>query len=500
MSDSITNSWKCTVCGYVHHGDSAPDCCPLCGAGMTAFEAVASSQEPPIKQAPSKWRCLICGYQHDGDSPPGKCPLCGAAADEFEPVVSDDTDLGVSDVSDEIVVVGGGIAGFSAIETMRSINSNAKITLISREPYLPYYRLNLTRFLAGEIQEDTLPIKPQSWYDDNGIEVLLNEDVVDIDLSASKVVLESGGEVSYQKLILATGAHPFIPPFPGAGRENVLSIRSLDQVKSLRDMKLEGKKCVCIGGGILGLETAAGLARRGADVTVLEGYGWLLPRQLNQKASELLLMYVQNLGIKVISGAKTKEIVGDERVWNVTLEDGSDVPADLVIITTGVRSNTCLARKAGLDVNNGIVVDHYMQTSNENIYAAGDTAEFQGQLYGIWNPAQYQGSIAGMNALGQKAEFGGIPRSNTIKVMGVDMFSIGQIKTEDGSYTVLEDSHDDTYRAFIFRDNLIVGCILLGDTKLAAVVKDYIEKKKDLSSLLSTNPTASDAVKYFSSN
>ena len=275
------------------------------------------------------------------------------------------------------------------------------------------------------------------------------------------------------------------------------SLRTAEDARQILAACRAGAKCVCIGGGLLGLETAGGLARQGADVTLLEGHGWLLPRQLNQQAGEILNQYVVATGIKLRIKASTREIVGNGRVQGVLLEDGSIVPAELVVIATGIRSNSHLARRAGLEVNQGVVVDNLLATSHPDVFAAGDVTEHHGQVYGIWGPSQYQGSIAAMNMAGGCVEFGGIPRSNTLKVLGLDLFSIGRINPEDASFRTFDHEADGCYFRFVFRDNRLVGTVLLGETKLTATVKRGVESGADFSELLAECRTAPEVIAAF---
>jgi nitrite reductase (NADH) large subunit len=216
---------------------------------------------------------------------------------------------------------------------------------------------------------------------------------------------------------------------------------------------------------------------------------------LNQRAGEILNRYVLGTGIKLRTKAVTREIVGNGRVRGVLLEDGGIVPAELVVIATGIRSNSQLARQAGLEVNQGVVVDNLLATSHPDIFAAGDVAEHRGQVYGIWGPSQYQGSIAGMNMAGGCVEFGGIPRSNTLKVLGLNLFSIGQINPSDSSFRIFDHEADGRYFRFVFRDERLAGAVLLGDTKLTAAVKKAVENRGDFSQLLTRCPTALEVIK-----
>ncbi len=489
-------AWLCSVCGYVHHGPEPPDMCPVCGAPKEAFEAYAAEAKPSAKLNVRRWQCLNCGFVHSGPEPPEICQVCGSPKDCFEPLIEVAERPNQAETAVKVIVAGAGIAGLAAVEAVRNASPNAEITLISKESILPYYRLNLTRYLAGEITEAELPIKPQSWFTENRVRLLLGTEVSKILLDQKAVELHQGDVLPFDKLILTVGAHPYMPPFPGSHREGVTTLRTLADANKILQSGLHKKNCVCIGGGILGLETAGAIARSGANVTLLEGHGWLLPRQLNKKAGDILAKHVKSSGIKLITKARTQEILGDERAHGVLLEDGSVIDSDLVIVTTGIRSNSYLGRMAGLDVNQGIVVDNLLSTSHSDVFAAGDIAEHRGCVYGTWGPAQYQGSIAGMNAVGANTEFAGISRSNALKVLKLELFSIGQIEAKDGSYEAIDSETDDAFFRFVFRDTHLVGSILLGDARIAAQIKKAVESKFDFSDLLGRHPAAEEVIQF----
>ncbi len=496
MSDQPAKAWRCRVCGYIHRGDEPPETCPVCGATRENFEPYVEEPEPAAKPAAAQWRCVNCGYVHDGSEPPKTCPVCGAPRNRFEPLGAT-AEAGAEPTGlRRAVVIGAGVAGLSAAEALRAASPDTEIVLIAKEPGLPYYRLNLTRYVAGEVGEQDLPLKPESWYEESEIQLMRGAEAIDVDLDERVVHLRDGQTASFEKLILTAGAHPFIPPLPGTTREGVTRFRTVDDARRIVEAAERGAKIVCIGGGILGLETVGGLARRGADVTLLEGHEWLLPRQINAAASPLLERHLEGLGVRLRKQARVAEILGDEHVRSVLLKDARAVPADLVVIATGVRPNSYLARMAGLTVNQGVVVDNRLCTSNPDVLAAGDVAEHRGVVYGLWGPAQYMGSIAGRNAAGQVSEFGGIPRSTTLKVLGIDLFSIGQFDPLDASYEAYDHEGENTYSRFVFRDGLLVGAILLGDAALTAPVKSAVEGKTDLSGLLAKRPSAADVMDY----
>ena len=473
--------WKCDVCGYIHEGEFPPEQCPVCGVGPENFslmEAVVSEPVPAV----SAWVCTICGNVHAGDAPPALCPLCAADASAFEPQGAATTPGTTSATAADIVIVGAGIAGMTAAEHARKQAPDAKITLLSKEAGPPYYRLNLTRLLAGEVDEESLVLKPERWFADNRIE-LREAEVAAIDSAGHKLTLADGATLVYDRLILANGAHPFIPPIPGAERPGVHVLRSLDDVRMLLAEIGDGTRCVCIGGGVLGLEAAGALAKHGLDITVLEGFDWLLPRQLAQPGGNLLSGHIANLGMKVRCGVRVKALTGGDRVAGVELSDGELIPADMVVLATGVRPNTHLARQCGVDVGHGVLVSDRMVTSEADIYAAGDVSEHRGVVYGIWPASYAQGVVAGTNAAGGSVEFRGLPPSNQLKVLDVPVFSIGEFTATDGSFSLWERADATSYRRLLGRDGRLVGANLYGDIGLAGPIRDAIESGKHLREL-----------------
>jgi nitrite reductase (NADH) large subunit len=375
--------------------------------------------------------------------------------------------------------VGGGIAALTAAEHARSLSDRVAIRMVSREKELPYYRLNLTRFLSGEVGDDSLPIKDRAWFDENRIE-WVQGDVVRLDRSGKSIRLHDGRELDYDRLVLANGSHPFLPPIPGFNRQRTYTFRTRADALAILEDAQAGARCVCIGGGLLGLETASALAARGARVVVLEGHKWLLPRQLPERAGRMLQEHLREAGVVVRCEARTKELVGDESVRAVELQDGSELPADCVIVCTGIRPNSYLARQSGLKVDTGIIADDGMFTSDPDILAAGDVAEHRGMLYGIWPASFAQGVVAGINAAGSSADFTGIPRANRLKVKDVDLFSIGLVNPQDASCEIHEEERDGAYTCLVTRDGRLVGAALYGDTRAAGILQEAIESSRQV--------------------
>lgn len=395
-----------------------------------------------------------------------------------------------------VLIVGAGIAGVSAAEAVREAAPDADVTLISRERELPYYRLNLIRYIAGDISEQRLPLHPEGWYAERAIELRIGEEVRQLELSEKEAVLANRERVSFDRLILATGAHPFVPAVPGVLREGVVSLRTAEHARQIMDLLSPGLRCVCIGGGLSGLEVAAALVRRDVEVTVVEERNWLLPLQLNRRAGEIVASYMLQLGVKLHTGSRAREIVGDERVAGVELEDGAHLEADCVVISTGVRSNCYTANRAGLAVNEGLIVNDYLAASHPGVFGAGDVAEHRGVLYGIWSAAQKQGRIAGLNAAGVPTEFSGLPRSNMLRVVGLSVFSIGVFAPEEAGFEVIEGEADGRYARFVFRQGHLLGAVLVGDTSLVGAVRSCVEQKRDCSNLLRLKPTATEIIEH----
>ena len=399
-----------------------------------------------------------------------------------------------TDPNKRYIIIGGGIAGVSAAEAIHAEQPESDITLISEEPNLPYFRMSLTRYLAGEVEREKLELHNQQWYLQNHITILVNTHVDSIDAQNKQVSLANGQQLSYDKLILASGAHPNVPPFPGRELKGAQTLRTLEDADLVMEVARKKAKIVCIGGGLLGLEVAGAVARQGAQVTVLEGLNWLLPRQLDADASAILKDIIEKLGIRVIVPAVTKALHGEGKVESVELGDGQILPADLVLISTGVSANLELAKSAGLAVNRGVLVDNHMVTSNPDILAAGDLTEFQGRVYGLWVPAKKQGKIAGQNAVGKAANFLGDPPSTRLKVLGVDVFSVGQFSPCQEGDRLLAECKDGGYRSFLFREGKMIGSILLGDAGIANNVKAAIEGERDFSSVLTDTVSVEQVV------
>jgi nitrite reductase (NADH) large subunit len=438
-----------------------------------------------------RFRCSICGYIHQGNEPPETCPVCGAGSDAFVPEAEPSAAPVASPVVAEFpafsagprwVVLGGGIAGLSAIEAAREANPEASILLVHREDTLPYNRLNLTRYLAGAADKDHLVIHPRSWFEEQRI-ILVHAEARSLDLGLRRVILENGQEVAYDGLVIATGSHAFVPPIPGVRRGGVHVLRTLADADAILECARPGARCVCIGGGLLGLETAGGLAGRGLNVTVLDESRWLLSRQLAQSASARLTAHLGEIGITIRTGAKVAEIMGDESVRAVALGDGTEVAADLVVLAAGVRPNVGFARAAGLVVKRALVIDDNLRTSDPLVLAAGDVAEHRGITWGLWTVALEQGKLAGRNLAGAAGIIQGTPPATQLKVLAWPVFSMGRFEPEDPEDRVLEQADQTRLVRILLRKDVVIGGNIVGDTALAGALRRAVQEKLPLAAV-----------------
>ena len=389
------------------------------------------------------------------------------------------------------VIVGNGIAGITAAQSIVRADSAAEVRVLGAEPYPYYQRPRLWELIAGEIKQDALYFRPPEWYAGRGIQVQLGVRVTAFDPQAHLLVLSDGSRVEYDRLLLATGGRAFVPPFDGADKKGVFSLRSLDDALAIKRQAQVASTAAVIGGGLLGLETARALLSANLDVTVIEFAPHLLPRQLDEEGAQVLQSRLEAMGLRILTGAATEAILGDERATGVQLGDGRVVDGQVVLISTGIRSRVELAREAGLEVNRGLVVDEHLRTSAPGVYAAGDVAEFEGQVYGIIPAAIEQAQVAAANMVAgpstgsgrSSAVYSGTVPSTTLKIAGIDLTCLGQATATGDEFTILRQSDraNGIYRRLALREGKIVGAILLGDKQDVRVLKKLISTGRDVS-------------------
>jgi nitrite reductase (NADH) large subunit len=380
-----------------------------------------------------------------------------------------------------IVVVGNGLAGTMAAKMLRQADRTLDIDVFGAEAHAYYPRPNLIELLAGRMPEERIFAFPPAWYATEKIGLRLSSPVHRAIPESGRVQFASGHLEAYDVLLLAEGASPAVPALPGAGRTGVFTLRTLDDVRAILErLEKSGPRAVVVGGGLLGLEIARALKQRGADVTVIEFFPYLLPRQLDPPGAAILQKQIEAAGIRVRNGAVTEEILGDAEVSGLRLKSGETIPAGLVLIAAGVRPNTDVARSAGVEVDKGVLVDDHMRTSRPGIYAAGDAIQHNGRLYGFIPAAFEQARTAADAILGGPRVYAGTVPSNTLKVMGIALTSVGQIQPEKPHHEELRREIVDAgiYRKIVLENGRLIGAIWMGDKRgVEAVVKAVIEKR-----------------------
>ena len=384
---------------------------------------------------------------------------------------------------ERLLVVGAGMASVRLAEELgaRSPGGYA-ITIVSKEPHAPYNRVLLSSFLAGETHERDLALRAPDWFAAHGIVLLSGAGVASIDAERQQALLGDGTRLAYDRLVLATGSNALRLPIPGNALPGVLAFRDLDDVRRLR-VAAPGSRAVVIGGGLLGIEAAYGLARRGLAVTLLHIMPRLMERQLDARAAMLLKEAMERKGIEVLLEAQTTAIEGNGNAERVLLKDGRRLPAELVVMAAGIRPETALARSMGLEVGRAIKVGDTLETSRPRVYAIGECAEHRGTCYGIVEPAYEQARVLAAHLAGQSAAYAGSVMAVSLKVSGVPVFSMGDYEGQDADIITLEDQAAGTYRKLVVRDGRLVGVVLFGDTGDAFWYRELITQGTPLAKL-----------------
>ncbi|ENV78980.1 MULTISPECIES: nitrite reductase small subunit NirD [Acinetobacter] len=388
------------------------------------------------------------------------------------------TNNGISQDKLKLVLIGNGLAGMRCLEDLLDMAPERyEVTVIGEEPWGNYNRIMLSPVLSGEKTIEDIMLHPHAWYSDKGIKFIAQDPAVKIDRTRKVVHTEKGERIDYDRLIIATGSKPFIPPVQGADLNGVISFRDIYDVNTMVKYCETKKNAVVIGGGLLGLEAAYGLKQRGMNVTVLHLMDRIMDRQLDKRASEMLRHSIEQKGIQIITEANTEALLGkDGHVNQVRLKDGTILDADLVIFAVGIRPNIALAQSAGLRCHRGILVNDTMQTFDPSIYAVGECIEHRGQTFGLEEPLWGQAFICATHL----AEHGSLTfKSPTVptqlKVSGVDVFSAGRIdleqsdasaiSKEDYEDIILNDDKRQIYKRIIIQKDKVIGAVLFGDTE-----------------------------------
>jgi len=385
-------------------------------------------------------------------------------------------------VSEPLVIVGNGMAAARLVDELAKVAlGRYAIAVIGDEPRLAYNRVLLSSVLAGETASHDIELRPAAWWRDRGVTLKYGCVATEIDVGRRELKIANEESIGFSRLVLTTGSTPLRLNLPGAGLAGVHTFRDSRDVDLLLTLAAQKKRVVVVGGGLLGLEAAYGLAKAGTLVTLIHLMDRLMERQLDAPAAELLKSLVERKGIRVMLGANTARVLGETRVEGIELTDGRRIDADAVIFAAGIRPNIALAQDAGIPVNRGIVVDDHLQTGAPDIFALGECAEHRGICYGLVEPAYEQARVLARFLAGGAAAYGGSVVATNLKVSGVSVFSAGDFIDADGTETiVLDDVRHGTYKKLVVSDGRLTGAVLVGDVGDALWYLELIRNREPI--------------------
>lgn len=383
-----------------------------------------------------------------------------------------------------LVVVGNGMAGMACVDQILKLSQDFKITVLSEEPHYNYNRILLSSVLAGEKSGDEILINSQDWYDKHAITLRRGVKAVDVDAKRKVVIAQSGEEISYDRLLLATGSNPFVPPINGVNKQGVFTFRNLADTEAILENCKTAQRAVVIGGGLLGLEAAYGIFKRGVNVTVVHLSSRLMDVQVDEIGGQFLKREIEKIGMTVLLNKNTSEILGNGHVDGVAFKDGDAIKADMVVIACGIRPNSELGKKAGLKVNRGIVVNDHMETSDPDIFAVGECVEHREKVYGLVAPLYDQGKVLAATITGNKGPvYEGSVLATKLKVAGIELFSAGDFQAKEADKEVIsyQDHGFGIYKKVVVSYDWVAGAILIGDTSDANRFLEMIRKQEVVS-------------------
>jgi nitrite reductase [NAD(P)H] large subunit len=369
-------------------------------------------------------------------------------------------------MSEPLVIIGNGMAGARLCEELaRHALGRYAVAVVGEEPQLAYNRVLLSSVLAGDVPANDITLKPAGWWRDRGVTLCYGAPVTAVDTATRTITSADGKMLHYAKLVFATGSRPVRLPIEGAALDGVLTFRDMADVAAISGAARKGIRAVVIGGGLLGIEAAYGLAKAGGRVTLVHLMDRLMERQLDARAAGMLKRAIEAKGIQVLVSAATSRLLGDERVEAVELKDGRIIPTDLVVVAVGIKPNAEIAAAAGLAVNRGIVVDDQLSTSMADVFAIGECAEHRGICYGLVEPAHEQAHLLAERLAGRHVHYGGSVNATNLKVSGVQVFSAGDFIGATGTESiVLADPGLGIYRKLVIAGGRLAGAVLYGDT------------------------------------
>jgi len=394
----------------------------------------------------------------------------------------------------QFIIIGNSAAGIAGVEAIRQRDKDSKIIVISDEDYSSYCRCLISYYLAGEVKEDKILLRPKEFYTENNIELLLNKKVSKVDPKKNRIVCEDKTSLTYDALLIATGGSPKFPETPGIKKRGVFGFRTIKDAKEIEGLLPVTKTACVLGGGLIGLKAAYGLKKRNIDVRVIIKSKQVLSQMLDFEAAAFVQKKLEENGIEVILGQDVTEVIGDEgELKAVKLDSGKAIGCSLVIVGKGVAANTGLIKETEIKVNEGIIANNLLQTNIANIYTAGDVCESFDLTLGklsmnaLWPIAVEQGKIAGSNMTGANLNYEGSLGMNSIEFFGLPVISLGvyKVKADDPSLEELKvlDAKSNLYKKLILKGNILIGAIFAGDIKNSGVFLRLIRERIDISSI-----------------
>ena len=382
----------------------------------------------------------------------------------------------------KVIIIGNGLAGTIAAKTIREQDRTVEIDVFADEKYHYYPRPNLIEFLAGNLPLERIFAFPEEWYSEQNVNVHLEKPGIRIFPDSKEIEVAGGKREKYDFLVLANGSLAFVPPIKGAEKQGVFTLRTLDDAFEILDYLKDRRRVTVIGGGLLGLETARAVKSRDMEVEVVEFFGHLLPRQLDPQGGSLLKGQIEKMGINVHLGLACEEVLGQDSVTDLRFKGGREIQTDMALVAAGVRPNLRIAQEAGLETDRGLVVDDYLQSSHPDIWAAGDITQHAGRVYGIIPASFNQARIAALNVLAQRQKYEGTIPSNTLKVVGIDLTSVGMVNPEDESFEELrvENADKGTYKKIVVKNGEVCGLICIGTKKGVSEISRLISRKANV--------------------
>ncbi|EEM92971.1 MULTISPECIES: NAD(P)/FAD-dependent oxidoreductase [Bacillus] len=387
------------------------------------------------------------------------------------------------------VIIGSGVAAVNAAKTIREYDKGSNIFIFGEEPSLPYKRIKLSKDLYSDLHSEKVLIKKKKWYQDNHISVFINTKVVKINTDEQFIVTSNEAVFSYHKLLICTGANNRRLEINGINKKNIFTIRDMKEADELKGHLEDKESVVTIGGGVQGLETAWSILKDGKKVSIVEVAPLLMRRQLDTKSSLLLKRKIEKEGVKVYLNTSIDSILGKESVTGIKMNDNSQINCDSIVYSIGVTPNTKLVHDTAIKLNRGIVVDEKMRTNIDSVYAAGDVAEVNNEIEGLWGTALEQGRVAGSNMVSKTAIYKKEIPTTIFNAFNVSLFSIGVVNEEQCDTTIVEEDGKEKYTRLFIKDNKIVGVISLEGVAASIPYKSAIEKHVSLEGidLLNTN-------------